>query len=139
MIAPQTVADIRRLLDGNRYSQREIARLTGACRGSIGAIASGRRPDYESQPEPADDGPEEPSGPPARCPGCGGKVYMPCVLCHVRSEISRRPRAPAGSRQHFVPESTDLDLRLEHRVRYDEVREARRAAEDQAQYQPSVV
>lgn len=24
-----------------------------------------------------------------RCPGCGGKVLMPCILCHVREVISQ--------------------------------------------------
>ncbi len=129
MIAAEAVAEIRRLLSEDRLSQREIARQTGVCRGSVGAIASGRRPDYESQPEPADDGPEEPAGPPARCPGCGAKVYMPCVLCHMRTEMGKRPPAPANNRRDDAPESADLDLRLEHRVRYDEVREARRTAE----------
>jgi hypothetical protein len=128
MIAAETVAEIRRLLDEDRLSQREIARRTGVCRGSVGAIASGHRPGYESQPDPPDDGLEEPTGPPARCPGCGAKVYLPCALCHVRSEIGKRPRGRAGDRQDDAFVSADLDLRLEHRVRYDEVREARRAA-----------
>jgi hypothetical protein len=128
MIASDTVAEIRRLLGESRLSQREIARQTGVSRSSVCAIASGRRPDYESQPEPPDDGLEEPTGPPARCPGCGAKVYLPCVLCHVRSELGKRPRAPAGNRQNDAPESADLDLRLEHRIRYEEVREARRTA-----------
>ena len=96
MIAPETVAEIRRLLGEDRLSQREIARRTGVCRGSVGAIASGRRPDYESQPDPPDDGPEEPAGPPARCPGCGAKVYMPCVLCHVRSEMKKASARAGG-------------------------------------------
>jgi hypothetical protein len=122
MIAPEAVAEIRRLLIENRLSQREIARQTGVCRGSVGAIASGRRPDYESRLEPAD---EEPSGPPVRCPVCGGKVYMPCVFCRVRAEMKTGRRLPVASRRDGDLESTDLCLRPEHRARYDEVREAR--------------
>jgi hypothetical protein len=125
MIAPEAVAEIRRLLAESCLSQREIARRTGVCRGSVGAIASGRRLDYESQPEPVADVPEELSGRPARCPGCGANVYMPCVLCRVQSEIARRPRAPMKRRQADALHSTNLNLRLEHRVRYDEVREAK--------------
>jgi hypothetical protein len=26
-----------------------------------------------------------PSGPPRRCPGCGGRVQLPCVVCQVRA------------------------------------------------------
>jgi hypothetical protein len=55
-------------------------------------------------------------------------VYLPCVLCRVRSEMKNGPRGPVDKRQHDFFESADLDLRLEHRVRYDEVRRARRAA-----------
>ena len=50
---------------------------------------------------------------------------MPCVLCHVRSEMKKGPRGPVDKRRHDFFESADLDLRLEHRIRYDEVREAR--------------
>jgi hypothetical protein len=28
--------------------------------------------------------------PPERCPGCGGMVYKPCLLCHHRARIARR-------------------------------------------------
>ena len=86
MIATEAVAEIRRLLVEDRLGQREIARLTGVSRGSVGAIGSGRRPDYESQPDPPDDGPEEPSGPPARCPGCARRYTCPAcsATCGAR-------------------------------------------------------
>ena len=60
MIAPQIVAEVRRLLAERKHSQRKIARLTGICRGTVGAIASGRRPDYE--PDRDEDEWEEPVG-----------------------------------------------------------------------------
>ncbi|MEN6459173.1 MAG: helix-turn-helix transcriptional regulator [Thermoguttaceae bacterium] len=126
MIAPEIVAQIRRLLQEDRLSQRQIARLVGVCRGSVAAIASGRRPDYESRPVEED---LEPSGPPVRCPSCGSKVYMPCVLCGLRNEMVNRTQTPARSQRPLAAVSTDLDLRPEHRLRYEQVREARLAAE----------
>ena len=47
MLATNTIAEIRRLLAEKTHSQREIARLTGVSRGSVGAVASGRRRDYD--------------------------------------------------------------------------------------------
>lgn len=83
MIGSGMVAEIRRLLAEGRLSQRKIAKLTGISRATISAIASGRRPDY--QPRPANDLFDRPQGPPRRCLGCGGLVYLPCKLCRVRA------------------------------------------------------
>jgi transcriptional regulator with XRE-family HTH domain len=46
MIAPSMVDEVRRLLSEGRLSQRAIARRTGISRGTVAAIASGRRPAY---------------------------------------------------------------------------------------------
>lgn len=101
MIGVGMVAEIRRLLAEGRLSQRKIAKLTGISRATIGAIANGRRPDY--QPRPANDLFDRPQGPPRRCTGCGGLVYLPCKLCRVRAwksaeERKRRPSRPAAPR-----------------------------------------
>lgn len=110
MISPARVAEVKHLLAHSGLSQRKVAQLTGVSRASVGAIASGRRPDYPTRCDPADGEEEIPSGPAARCPTCGGKVYMPCRLCRVRSlksadrQESRRrfdatfaPRSPRES------------------------------------------
>ena len=94
MIAPAKVKEIEDLIAEGRLSQRKIARLTGISRATIGAIAAGRRPDYDErhrlrQLELA----EEPLGPRQRCPGCGGVVYMPCRLCRVRRIKSQEQAA----------------------------------------------
>jgi hypothetical protein len=123
MIAPKLVAEIQRLLDTKTHSQRRIAAMMGVSRGSVAAIASGKRRDPllgESN-----DAPAETSGPPARCPGCGGLVYMPCLLCRLRKE---NPRNAARHRMTVSAASTRLDLRPEHRTRYEEVRAWRRKA-----------
>ncbi len=121
MLAAKTVAEIQRLLDLKTHSQRRIAAIVGVSRGSVAAIASGKRRDVPA--DAADDAPMEPSGPPARCPGCGGLVYMPCVLCRLRKE---RPRAAARRRPSELPASLRLDLRPEHRERYEEARRRRK-------------
>jgi transcriptional regulator with XRE-family HTH domain len=124
MIASRIVAEIQRLLAARTLSQRKIAAMMGVSRGSVAAIASGRRRDGDVPSGMSDDGAAEPAGPPARCPGCGGLVYMPCLLCRLRKE---RPRAAARSRTAAFFGSTRLDLRPEHRERYEEVRALRRS------------
>jgi hypothetical protein len=115
MLAAKTVAEVQRLLDAKAHSQRRIAALLGVSRGSVAAIASGRRRDVLA--DELADLPAGRSGPPARCPGCGGLVYMPCLLCRLRKENPRTTRRTSDS-----PVSTRVDLRPEHRERYEEVR-----------------
>lgn len=133
MIAASVVEEIRRLLVEGKLSQRKIARLTGISRGTVGAIAAGRRPDYESLRSVADGGFPGPAGPPQRCPGCGGMVYMPCRLCRARAvqADASNPRLPGRCRQ--LEEPLGLELRDEDRARYEEIcrqRVSALAAED---------
>jgi DNA-binding XRE family transcriptional regulator len=119
MIAPSVVHEIKRLLAEGKYSQRRIARITGVSRGTVGAIASGKRPDYETRARDPELELEQPTGPPRRCPGCGGLVYLPCRLCHVRklvaeARIARPPAKREGPLQ--------LDLSDDHRARYERIR-----------------
>jgi hypothetical protein len=85
MLPAWRVAEIRRMLARGELSQRKIAEQTGVSRGTVGAIALGRRPDYEDRRQAARGDFEPPSGPLHRCPGCGGMVLMPCLLCRVRA------------------------------------------------------
>jgi hypothetical protein len=86
MIAHALVGEIRRLLDEGVMSQRKIARRLGISRGTVHAIARGKRPDYLDRWDDVDDSPA-PAGPPLRCPGCGGMVLMPCLLCRLRKGL----------------------------------------------------
>ena len=88
MISPTLVAEVKRLLKQPGVSQRKVAMLTGVSRASVGAIAAGRRPDYAHRCNPDDREGDMPQGPAERCPTCGGMVYMPCLLCSVRSTKS---------------------------------------------------
>jgi hypothetical protein len=90
MIPAWRVAAIRHMLAEGDLSQRRIAERTGVSRGTVGAIALGRRPDHEDRRQArcggfstADDF-SSPSRPPERCPECGGMVQMPCLACRVR-------------------------------------------------------
>ena len=89
MIADAVVSEIRDLLLSGGLSQRKIAQRLGVSRGSVCAIAGGKRPDYAHRRRP-DNAFAPPSGMPVRCPGCGGMVQTPCLLCHVRAIKSRR-------------------------------------------------
>lgn len=124
MIGPKVVAEVRRLLAEGKHSQRAVARLTGVSRGSVRAIVSGKRSDYVERREEW----EEPVGPPERCPECGGKVYMPCQLCRLRDVGRKGPRPTAWDDAIRLDVPLGLDLRPEHRMRYEQVR-ARRLEE----------
>ena len=136
MISPQIVAEVRRLLAEGKRSHREIARLTGISRGTVGAIASGRRPEYEPLEE--DEG-EGPTGPPRRCPNCGGLVFVPCRLCRVRKALAGKRRLVPRRTMAEVGQPLELALRPEHRARFEEVRTWRREPSDvEADVPPAV-
>ncbi len=121
MLDPGFVEEIRRLLAAGRWSMRRIARELRVSRGTVHAIAHGRR--RERRPPPTEDDPAvEPSGPLVRCPGCGGLVVAPCRLCRVRRKHSGSCRGKLAG----VPEGPlELDLAGEHRARYERIRARR--------------
>jgi hypothetical protein len=126
MLAPYVASEIKRLLTLG-LSYRNICKMTGASRGTIGDIASGKRPKYEARLH-ADDGQSAiDDGPKVRCLDCGGMATSPCRLCETRrrmGEMVRRHGAEA-----IEPDALNLQLRPEHHARYEGVREARRKAE----------
>jgi hypothetical protein len=99
MITPATVAEIRRLLVEEGLSQRHVAQRTGVSRGTVHAIAAGKRPDYELRGRNFDADFSPPNGPLRRCPECGGMVHVPCLLCRVR-EMTQRHRHPERLCRH---------------------------------------
>jgi hypothetical protein len=93
--------EIERLLKQDHWSQRKIARETGVSRSTVNNIARGYRPRWEDSPSDV-----QPTGPLVRCPGCGGRVFLPCLLCRVRElkEQDRQlcnPRATGRERRGF--------------------------------------
>jgi transcriptional regulator with XRE-family HTH domain len=98
MIARALVEEIRRMLLADRLSQRKIAQTLGISRGTVNAIARGRRRDNSTRRCQCeeDEGFTPPTGMPARCPGCGGLTQMPCLLCYVRARNDARETAGPG-------------------------------------------
>lgn len=90
MLAPRLVAEVRRLLAEGRLSQRTIARWTGVSRGTVNAIAQGKRRGNERQREESRLEFTPPLGPLLRCRECGGLVQMPCLLCQLRAMKQRQ-------------------------------------------------
>jgi hypothetical protein len=131
MLAPHVVDEIRGLLREGHLSQRKIARKTGVSRGTVAAIASGRRPDYGDRVPRRSDEAVEWLGPLERCPGCGGMVSMPCRLCRARAVQERTRRRRMASEDLQPDDPLGLDLHGKDRLRYEQVRRqmlARQAA-----------
>ena len=96
MIATSVVDEIRRLLREGRLSQRSIARQIGVSRGTVNAIALGKCTHDRVRRQRDEDGFIPPAGLPVRCPGCGGKVQMPCLLCYIRTIHAPKKREGPG-------------------------------------------
>ena len=93
MIGRSIVLEIRHLLAEGTISQRKIARRLGVSRGTVNAIALGRRRESAGRADDVEEGFLAPAGPPRRCPGCGGMVRMPCLLCRLRGRSSSARRS----------------------------------------------
>ena len=101
MIATTVVDEIHRLLGEGHLSQRGIALRIGVSRGTVNAIARGKRICDPARRPRDEEGFTPPRGLPVRCPGCGGRVQMPCLLCYMRLRRGRQnPKgsSPLGSR-----------------------------------------
>ena len=124
MIEPHLVEQVEQLLAKGKLSHRKIARFTGVSRGTIGAIATGRRCIQPRPTWPWEEEPMVPDVPPQRCPQCGGMVYMPCRLCRTRKEMAKLPAIRALIRANAFQPFTPIGLNLKpvHQQRYEEVR-----------------
>ena len=71
MISSQVADEIKQLLEEGNLSQRKIARRVGVSRGTVNAIAQGKRPDHKARRRGQEDDFLAPGGPPVRCPSCG--------------------------------------------------------------------
>jgi hypothetical protein len=77
------ILEIDRLLREGKLSHRKIAARLHVSRGTVGAIASGRRGLYGKDSHDYHDSPL-PESPPTRCHHCGYRVYLPCRICLAR-------------------------------------------------------
>jgi predicted XRE-type DNA-binding protein len=92
MIASDIVTEIRQMLAEGSLSQRAIAQRLGVSRGTVWAIAQGKRRDYPPGYLRNNNHFIHPAGRPIRCGGCGGLVQMPCLACHVRRIKTKKSR-----------------------------------------------
>lgn len=129
MISPETEQRIHQLLNAG-ISIRQIARQLKVGRNQIAKMARGERPNYAElrrlrKLKRARQLAVR-KGPPQRCPECGYKVFMPCVLCTARAKQKKRTIKPI--QPIIVP--IGMQLRPTHEKRYQQVLAAkeRRAA-----------
>ncbi len=83
MLPLTTIKQIHLHLEQGELSQRQIAEMLGVSRGTVHAIASGRRGLYGTAADANEVGLAF-KGTAVRCPGCGAHVFMPCLLCRAR-------------------------------------------------------
>jgi len=99
MIASDIVKEIRQLLAEGILSQRAIAERIGVSRGTVSAIAQGKRRDYPPRSFTNEIHFMPPAGPPIRCPGCGGLAQMPCLACYINTWKFSRQFELKGTRE----------------------------------------
>jgi predicted XRE-type DNA-binding protein len=90
MIAGDVVKEIRSLLADGALSQRAIAVRLGVSRGTVCAIAQGKRRHYPQRQLQKDMQFVSPAGRPVRCAGCGSLVQMPCLACYIHQWKRKR-------------------------------------------------
>lgn len=92
MLSQQVIDEARRLLLEGDLSQRQIAESLHISRGTVNALALGQRGTHGRETATAHPIPIRI----ARCRGCGGMVYLPCILCRTRRFIEERQLAKRG-------------------------------------------
>lgn len=93
MLTSTVVEEVQRLLKEGKLSWRKIAGRTGVSRGSVHAIAHGRRTTRLRRPSstahdpprrtPGSELPIGLEGPIGRCGECGRRMVLPCRACHI--------------------------------------------------------
>lgn len=81
MLEDSVIKQIQMLVQQGHLSQRKIAKQLGVSRGTVQAVANGKR--IERSGHPASATWIAPSGQPQRSPLCGGRVRMPCLACQL--------------------------------------------------------
>lgn len=83
MLARSVVETIDRMLKEGKLSNRRIAEQVGVSRTTVDAIARGGRGLFGHGRDPDSDECDmiEPS---VRCPQCGFRVHLPCLVCRTR-------------------------------------------------------
>ncbi|MGD9720807.1 MAG: helix-turn-helix domain-containing protein [Pirellulales bacterium] len=138
MIANTKFHEALRLLAEGKLSRRKIAATVGISRATVSAIASGRcrNPDIRR----AERGGDAPfAGPLVRCPGCGGKVFLPCLVCRAEAQ-QEREREVMRIRRRLAAREALMQLlgRLRQAQWERDAREAQQRAIAGARCQPQL-
>ena len=83
MIKNDIIRKILHLVKQGKMSQRQIAKRLGVSRGTVQAVAQGRRSEHIPAAIASAVTWIVPSGKPKRCPDCGSCVKMPCLACQL--------------------------------------------------------
>lgn len=83
MIKNDVIKRINQLVKRGKLSQRQIAKNVGVSRGTVHAVAKGRRLEHDPNAMKKTSIWVIPSGRPKRCPHCGSCVRMPCLACQI--------------------------------------------------------
>jgi transposase-like protein len=89
MLSKKMVDEIVRLLFEENVPQRAVARQLGVSRGTVHAIAHGRRTRRFAAEKAEEDPTPDVLALPERCLRCGYRVYLPCQVCRTRSHVAR--------------------------------------------------
>ena len=106
------IEEIESLLKSTDLSQRQVAMRLGISRGTVAAVARGKhsarrqrsagvmqpRAEQQRTPQIVPDR----DGAPLRCPGCGCRVFLPCLECHLRKLERARLAIRRLGRKHNV-------------------------------------
>jgi hypothetical protein len=90
MLSADVIREVRRMLDEDEMSQRAVAVRLKVSRGTVWAVANGRRGIRLGELHLPSQKIHASQHLPERCPGCGGFVFMPCRLCAARAFAERR-------------------------------------------------
>ena len=111
MLPTALAEEIDRLVRQGNLSQRSIAAQLHVSRGVVSAIARGDRKLFGRE-LPAEYSPLTPTSPPIRCPSCGYRVYLPCIICRTREHKTRqRLLAILAADQRKLQQKSCSDLR----------------------------
>jgi hypothetical protein len=96
MLATALVQEIDRLVKQGQLSHRKIAMRLGVSRGTVNAIASGRRGLHGKDASSDDCDTSAALLPATRCSRCGYRIYAPCLICRTRDHRRRQQLHAAG-------------------------------------------
>jgi hypothetical protein len=115
MLSKSLIDEIDQLLKEGRLSQRRIADRLRVSRGVVTAIAGGRRGLHGREVGDNVAMSLAPVGSPERCPRCGYRVYMPCLVCIVREHRARQMLCAAFLQELHRPLPAQTGEREIHR------------------------